>query len=116
MSYNVIFMGWSRPVPGREALSAEHFQEVLQDLGAAQQAGTIQSFQAVLLNPHGGDLNGFVLVQGESSKLDAYMASEEFQAHSIRAGLYLEGFGIVRGATGELLMEQMGRWAALIPT
>jgi hypothetical protein len=115
MSYNVIFMGWNRPVPGREALTAEYFQESLKYLGELQQAGTIQSFQTVLLNPHGGDLNGFMLILGESTKLDALAVSEEFQASVTRSGLLLEGFGAVRGATGELVMEWMARWAAAIP-
>ncbi len=39
MSYNVIFMGWNRTVPGREAMSAEHFQEVLQYLGGLHLEG-----------------------------------------------------------------------------
>jgi hypothetical protein len=116
MSSNVIFMGWNRSVPGREALSAAHFQEVLQYLGGQQATGAIESFQAVLLNPHGGDLNGFILIQGESAKLDAMTATEEWEAHSTRGGLHLEGLGIVRGATGELLMEWMARWAGFIPT
>ena len=116
MSSNVIFMGWDRPVPGREAMSAEHFQEVMQYLGGLQGAGTIESFQPVLLNSHGGDLNGFILIQGESAKLSALQATEEWVAHVTRGAFHLEGLGIVRGVTGEALMEQMALWTSLIPT
>lgn len=116
MSYNVLFMGWNRSVPGREAMTAAHFQETLQYLGGLQQAGTIESFQSVLLTPHGGDLNGFILIQGESAKLDAVTSSAEWSAHLTRGGLHLEGFGVVQGATGDLLMEWMGNWSSLIPT
>ncbi len=81
MSSNIIFFGWNRPIPGREKLSGAHFQEFAQYLGGLQQSGTIQSFEAVLLDPHGGDLNGFFLIRGEPAKLDAVMASDAWHTH-----------------------------------
>jgi hypothetical protein len=30
---NVLFFGWNRPIPGREKISAEHFQEFVQYMG-----------------------------------------------------------------------------------
>lgn len=48
-------MGWDRSIAGREAQAAQLFQEVVQYLGGLQQVGTIQSFEPVLLSPHGGD-------------------------------------------------------------
>jgi hypothetical protein len=116
MSANVIFMGWNRPVTGRETQSGQLFQEVMQYLGGLQQAGTIQSFDTVLLSPHGGDLNGFFLIRGESTKLDALQASEEWLAHVTRGGIVMEGLGVVRGATGELIMEWMNLWNKLAST
>ena len=37
----------------REGISAAHFQEFAQYVGGLQQAGTIKSLEAVLLDPHG---------------------------------------------------------------
>ena len=116
MSSNVIFMGWNRSIPGREQMSAAHFQEYTQYVTGLQQAGIIDSFESVLLTAHGGDLNGFFLIRGEPDKLDALVATEEWVTHAIRGGLHLEGLGIVRGVTGDLLMAQMGMWAANLPT
>lgn len=113
MSTNVIFMGWDRSIPGREAESAAHFQEFMQYLAGLQQAGAIGSFEAVLLNPHGGDLNGFVLIRGDNDQLNALSSDEDWITHITRGGMHLEGLGIVRGTTGELLMEQMGLWTKL---
>ena len=95
MSSNVVFFGWDRSIPGREQLSAEHFQEFVQYLGGLQQAGTIQSFEPVLLDSHGGDLNGFFLIRGESANLDALLSSEEWQTHVTRGALHLAGMGVV---------------------
>ena len=115
MSSNLVLFGWDRPIPGRETVSAAHFQEFVQYLGGLQQSGTIQSFEAVFLDPHGGDLNGFFLIRGESAKLDAVIASDAWQTHITRAGMHLEGVGVIRGATGELIMERMAQWSKLIP-
>ena len=115
MSSNIVFFGWNRPIPGREKLSGAHFQEFAQYLGGLQQSGTIQSFEAVFLDPHGGDLNGFFLIRGEPAKLDAVMASDAWHTHMTRGGLHLDGLGAIRGATGELVMERMAQWAKLIP-
>ena len=62
MSSNVIFFGWNRPVSGQEQKSAALFMEFLQYLGGLQGSGAIDSFETVLLGPHGGDLNGFILI------------------------------------------------------
>lgn len=115
MGTNVIFMGWNRPVAGREAQSGQLFQEFLQYLGGLQQTDTIQSFETVLLSPHGGDLNGFYLIRGESTKLDALQASEEWLTYVTRGGMVMEGLGVVRGVTGELVMEWMNLWNKVIP-
>jgi len=115
MGSHVIFFGWDRPIPGREAASAGLFQEFTQYLAGLQGDGTIESFQPVFLNSHGGDLNGFILIQGDGAKLDAMVSSEKWIRFNIQAGLYLDGAGTIRGTTGDLLMEQMGIWTSLIP-
>ena len=107
MGTNVVFMGWDRPSRGREAVATALFQEFMQYLGGQQQAGAIQSFESVFLNPHGGDLNGFTLIRGDSGKLDALLSSEAWETYMTRAGLLMDGFGFLRGVTGELLMKQM---------
>ena len=116
MSSNVIFFGWNRSIPGRERLSAQHFQDFLQYLGGLQQTGKIQSFETVLLGSHGGDMNGFFLIRGDNAQLDALQASNEWLAHQTRAGLHLEGSGSIRGVTGEMVMDWMNVWASSIPT
>ena len=115
MSSNVILFGWNRSVPGREHLSAAHFGEFGQYLGSLQQSGAIESFEVVLLSAHGGDLNGFFLIRGDNAKLDALVATTAWIEHMIRGDLHLQGPGVVRGATGELVMERMSMWAKALP-
>jgi hypothetical protein len=108
---------WLEPsLPGREKISAEHFGEFMQYLGGLQQKGSIKSFDAVFLNPHGGDLNGFVLIRAESAQLDALMSSADWVRHMTRAALHLDRSGEIRGITGEMIMERMNLWTSLIPS
>jgi hypothetical protein len=115
MESNALFFGWNHSIRGRERLSAEHFQEFVQYLQGLQKKGAIQSFDTVFLNPHGGDLNGFFLIRGAGSKLDALLASEDWVTHMTRAGLHLDGSGAIRGVTGDLVAERMKLWSKHIP-
>jgi hypothetical protein len=108
-----MFFAWNRSIPGREQESATHFQEFSQYLGEQQQQGKISSFTPVFLNPHGGDLNGFFLIHGESSSLDAIMSSDAWMQHMMRAALHLEGSGAVRGVAGDEVGSRMAQWKEL---
>ncbi len=115
MGTNALFFAWNRSIPGREKLSATHFQEFVQYLEGLQKDGTIKSFDTVFLDMHGGDLNGFFLIRSDPSKIDALVASQQWQTHMIRAGLHLQGAGVVRGVTGEAVAERMSLWTKQIP-
>ena len=116
MRSNAIFFGWNRWIPGREPVSAQHFQTFSEYLGRLQQSGDIASFEAVFLDPHGGDLNGFFLIRGDAGKLDALMSSNDWITHMTRALLHLEGSGAIRAATGPSIQARMEVWTKLFPT
>ena len=59
-----LFIGWGAPVRGREAKGLEVVGEALAYYGRLQQEGAIESFETALLEPHGGDLQGFILLRG----------------------------------------------------
>ena len=115
MKNDVIFFGWNRSIPGREHLSKNHFEEFNHYLAGLQQENAISSFDVVILDSHGGDLNGFFLIRGDTTKLDAILKSERWRTHLVRAALHLEGSGAVRGVTGDQVMERMRIWSNNIP-
>jgi hypothetical protein len=115
MSSNAIFFAWNRSLPGRERLSGEHFNDFVGYLGGLQKSGGIQSFEAVFLNPHGGDMNGFFLIRGDSARLDAVVASDDWVRHMTRAAMHLDGSGAVRAVAGDAVMQRMELWRSLIP-
>jgi hypothetical protein len=116
MGSNVMLVGWNRPIPGREKLGAQHFEEFGKYLGGLQQKGAIQSFDVVLLSAHGGDLNGFFLIKADSPKLDALVSTTEWVTHMTRLAFHTDGSGVIRGVTGDEIKGRMALWTSLIPS
>jgi len=115
MSSNAIVFGWNSPVPGREQLSAKHFQDFMGYLQAQKAAGQIEAFEPVLIEPHGGPVNGFFLIRGTHAQIDTLAGSPEYVQHVIRAQMHVAGLGSLRAVVGSLVAERMGMWTAAIP-
>jgi len=115
MSKHVLFYGWNRANPGHEKEAGALFQDYFQYLGGLQQEGMVDSFEAVMLTVHGGDLNGFFVIRGDIVKLDEIRRTEEFNKFLTLAGHLMEGGGLIPGVTGEGVLEQMALWTSLIP-
>jgi hypothetical protein len=115
MAMGALFLGWGPVVRGREQKSLEVFQEALQYYSRLQQQGEIQSFEAVALEPHGGDLDGFLLIKGDPDKLARLRGSDEFIALTTRAQQVVDNVGIVGAFVGEglqSLFADFGKQAA----
>jgi len=67
----------------------------------------VESVEPVLLEPHGGDLSGFILLRGSREGLARVRADEAFRSLNARAGLVVEGFGVVDAHVGEGVSAQM---------
>jgi hypothetical protein len=102
-----LFVGWGEAVRGREAQAVELFNEVLEYYTRLHEEGTIESFEPVFLEPHGGDLSGFVLIRGDAEKLAQLRMSDEFTQLSLRALLVVDNFGVVGADLAERLQRQM---------
>jgi hypothetical protein len=109
MADSILFLGWGNPVRGRESQAINVFQESVEYWGRLQSEGTIEGLQVALLGPHGGDLNGFAVLQGEAEALDEVRRSEEFQVLITRANLIVDSLGVVPGVIGDELGAQLSR-------
>jgi hypothetical protein len=112
MADSALFIGWGQVVRGREAKALGIFNETVAYYGGLQQAGTIESFEPVLLSAHGGDLAGFVIIRGDRAKLDALKTTEEFQRNTFRASLIVENLGVIDAAIGGTLASGLATYAA----
>jgi hypothetical protein len=115
MTNDAVFIGWNRPIIGRELEASELFKHSMGFYEAQKKAGNIASYDVVLLDPHGGELNGFVLLRGTRAKLDALRASEEFTAIMVKAAVYLMNVGVVPGIAGESVPQRIGQFMAALP-
>ncbi len=114
MANGVLFIGWKRPLPGREQQAMDLLQKTLAYYEKAKSEGKIESFETVILAAHGGDLNGFIMVTGDAEKLSAFKREDVFVDYSTEADYCLDDFGIVEGYVGEGAMNQVSRWSKLI--
>ena len=114
MADRLIFIGWNRPVVGREQQAMKLFQKAMEYYSKLQSGGKIESFEPVILAHHGGDLNGFIILRGESKKLAEVREESTFLEYTIESGYCLEGFGIVSCYTGEGMKDIFVRWSKLI--
>ena len=102
-----LFIGWGSAVRGREKIGLDVFNEAIEYFGGLQQQGEVESFEAIFLEPHGGDLGGFFLVRGERDKIARIRASDELNRISVRAGQVVESFGVVGASLGDGIPPQL---------
>jgi hypothetical protein len=108
MSEAALFVGWGQPVRGREKRSLDVFNDAVTYYGERLADGSIESFEPVLLDPHGGDLQGFFLIKGPAQALAAMRATEEFQRLHLRAAMIVENLGIIDARADDAVLTQLG--------
>jgi len=106
-----IFVGFGQATRGREGLALAAFNEALEYYGRLQQEGVIESFEPVLLDPHGGDLGGFILLRGDRDRLAHLQATDEFRHLTLRAALCVDSIGTVGATLGDGLGPDMAFWS-----
>jgi hypothetical protein len=107
MADSGLFIGFGPPVRGRERQAIKVFNEGFEYYSRLQQEGEIESFEPVLLDPHGGELGGFFLLRGDKDKLARIRGTEEFERLTARAQLIVENLGIVGAFLGDRLMSEI---------
>ena len=101
MTDTALFIGWGPTIPGREHHALKLFDETLEIFEAAVAAEEIDSFEPILLGPHGGELEGFILVRGEIAKLTAFQMREDVERLRIKAQALKTNFGVVFATIGD---------------
>lgn len=114
MADRIIFLGWNRPVVGREQQAMKLWQKTLEYYGKLQTEGRIESFEPILLDAHGGDLNGFFLIKGDEEKLNEVRRDDTFINFMVEGRHCLEGLGAVFGYIGNGVADIITRWSKII--
>ena len=107
MADRALFIGWGENVTGREERGLEVFNEAMGMYGRMQQDGRIEKFDVCLLDPHGGGLGGFILLQGSAEQLAAIQDDPEFRSNLADASLIVRELGAVNGYINEGIAPEM---------
>ena len=107
---SALFVGWGALIPGREKTARSVLGEAMQYLRRLQKEGTIDSIEAVALEPHGGDLNGFVLVKGDQERLARLRVEDEFVRIIVGVQLVHSNVGVVGAYTGAEMQSLFAIW------
>lgn len=107
MADRVLFIAWGESVHGREERGLEIFNEAMGILGRMQQEGRIEKFDVALLDPNGGDLEGYVAVHGNAEQLAAVRADEEFVRNTLDAQNIVHRLRHTEGYTNEGVARMM---------
>lgn len=107
MADRILFIGWGATVRGREERALEVFDAAVGFYGRCQQEGRIESFDVILLGPHGGGLAGYMELHGSADQLDALRQDEQFRRLMVDAALIVDELGVVDGFANEGIARQM---------
>lgn len=107
MANNALFIGWGDVVRGREEQALRVFEETIGFWTQAQQNGRIESFEPILLDPHGGGLAGFIVIRGDRAQLDALRTTDEYQRLMARAAAVVDDLGLINGYGDDALAQQL---------
>ena len=109
-----LFIGWGSSRAGREAAAGKAFDDAVAYWNTLKAAGDIESVELVLLTPHGGDLTGFALLRGDAEKLGRLSMTPAFQRLTMRAGVCLDGVGVVSAVVDAGVTRSMAAWRETI--
>lgn len=110
MVKGALFVGWGVVIPGREEVAQKVLNEAMQYLLKLQQEKVLDSFDVVMLEPHGGDLAGFVLAKGDKDAIARLRVSEEFARIVARAQFVHSHVGVVGAHTGAEMQALIRGW------
>ena len=115
MADRSVFIGFGVPVRGREERAVKVFGEFLALCSRMQTDGRIESSDVTLLDPHGGELGGFFMLNGSEDQCAALVNSdEEFRRATIDATLIVENFGVVLARSGEAVGPEMALYGEAV--
>ena len=110
MSNTGILVGWTRAYVGKETSSLAKFGEFVGYVSKLAAEKQIDSFEPVLLRPHGGDLNGFFLIRGDAAKLAALRQTDQWKDWEAWGGFNMQGFGVIECMLGENVNDSITRF------
>ena len=107
MAERMLFLSWGQVVRGREERALEVFNESMGLYGRMQQDGRIESFDVALLDPHAGEVHGYIALYGSGAQMAALRDDDEFRRLQADVVMIVDDLRIVDAHTGQGVADQM---------
>ena len=109
MATAVLFIGWNRPHVGMTDDAYRYLgTEGLAYLRSLE-GKYFERMEPIALTPHGGDLNGCIILFGERAKLDELRRTDQFETFVITMGKHFDRIGVVPGLNWDGMQAVMKR-------
>lgn len=104
-----LFIGWGQIARGREVGALTVFRDTQNYWQERKDAGEVDDYATYMLEAHGGDLTGFILVRGDREQLAKLRTSDEFLHIADRARAVVDMRAIAPAYTGDELDRFVSR-------
>jgi hypothetical protein len=111
-----LFIGWNRVRTGREGLAQKNYNAMDAFWAKQKAAGKIVSSEWVTLTPHGGNINGFLLIRGDRKAIEELAWSDEFISIMSRGEVAAEGMMVIWALVGDAAKQQIASHQTLAAT
>jgi hypothetical protein len=105
-----LVIGWGTPVEGREKRVPQVLGEALSYFKRLEEEGQIESAEPIALEPHGHQMNGFVLLRGDKEQLARIRSSTDMTRLCNRAQIVLHDLDVIAGFSGQAFQESLNAW------
>src|SRR3954469_7024260 len=109
-SDEALFIGWGQIARGREEGALTVYRDTQNYWQERRDAGEVDSVDTYMLEAHGGDLTGFILVRGDRERLAQLRTSEEFLRLAGRARACVD----MRAIAPAYTRDELDRFVSLI--
>ncbi len=109
MATAILFIGWNRPHAGMEEKAYGFLKTEGMAFLETQKGKSFERVEVLGLTPHGGDLNGALILFGERARLDELRRTDEFEAFSMKMGGLFDRYGVIPGVNWDGIQAAMAR-------
>lgn|SRR3954470_14183831 len=110
MADRVLVISWGQPVRGREQHGLEVLAQATSFYAELEEAGRIEGFEVVLLEPN-GLMDGCMLLRGSHAQLDDVGQDMHFRRLMIDASLVVDELRVSEGYTAEGIEQMLPLYA-----
>jgi hypothetical protein len=107
MADRCLLITWGEVARGREERALECFNDTVGFYGRCQQEGKIESFEPVLCAPNGGQLDGYIKINGSAKQLADLRENRDFQKLTVEATTIVEKIAVLDAYCNEGVAKQM---------